>query len=273
MTLIITALAEDAVVQVSDRRLTLPDGTVYSEQANKAICFDCADAHVSLAYTGLARIGTTPTDQWLVDLLTDNSLAHEPFPKAVDAVARLATERFQKLRNLGDRRRLSLVFGGFGPLGPLVALVSNFEDGSGSWLPDVADTFAAHFWLRNNSSMRKLDLMISGAEAAVTHELISTIERIRKRFLAKSPEERINVFVQVLRGAAADPEHGWLIGTECMGVIVCPHEGFQATYHPSGDISLAYMPNYVQPGMSARDIWISTDENLRPPWAPRRNPT
>ena len=273
MTLIITALANDAVVQVSDRRLTLPGRTVFSEDANKAICFGCADAHVSLAYTGLARIGTTPIDHWLVDLLTDNRLANEPFPKAVEAVARLATERFRELRPLGEGRRLSLVFSGFGHLRPVMALVSNSEDSSGSWLPRVSDTFATGLWLRNEKTMRKLDLMVSGAVAAVTSDLVEAIKRIRKRFLARTPEERVNVLVQVLRRAANEREYGWLIGQECMGVIVAPEGRFQATFHPSSNAALSYMPHFVQHWMSVRDVWISTDENQRPQWARRRHQT
>jgi hypothetical protein len=112
MTLIITAVADDAVAQVSDRRLTLPDGSVFSDDANKAICIACADARVSLAYTGLARIGDTPTDHWLVDLLTETKSAQKPFPDLLAMVAAAATERFSRLGHLGARRGLSLVFAG-----------------------------------------------------------------------------------------------------------------------------------------------------------------
>ena len=270
MTLIITALADDAVVQVSDRRLTLADGTVFSENANKAICVDCADSRVSVAYTGLARIDTTPTDHWLVDLLTDISAAKKSFPDVVAAVAERATERFRALRHLRDRRGLSLVFAGFGPPGAVMALVSNQEDSSGQWLPAVSDRFESGFWLRDEHVMRKLDLMVSGAEAAVTPALTDAIERIRSRFLDRSPEERVNVLVDVLRRAAKHPHHGWLIGEDCMGVIVANDGGFMSTYHSETSTAVSYMPHYVGSGMSARDVWISTDENQRPPWAPPR---
>lgn len=87
MTLIITALADDAVVQVSDRRLTLADGSIFSEDATKAICIACSDARVSLAYTGLARIGMTPTDHWLMELLTEGRAANKTFPELLEALA------------------------------------------------------------------------------------------------------------------------------------------------------------------------------------------
>jgi len=271
VTLIITALADDAVVHVSDRRLTYSDRSVFSEEANKVICFDCADARVSLAYTGLALIGTKPTDHWLVDLLNDNHLANQPFPKAVEIVAKLATERFRALRYLGKHRKLSLVFSGFGPGGPLLALVSNFEDSSGKFLSQVSDFFAIQFFLRNESVMPRLGIVISGAEAAVKPYLVDAIKRIRKKYLAKSPEERVNVLVQVLRRAAMEPRYGGLIGQECMSVIVTREGGFHAMFHPSVDTPISYAPHYVSSGMSVKDIWISIDDNQRPSWAPPRN--
>jgi hypothetical protein len=258
MTLIVSALADDATVQVSDRRLSFPDGSVLCDDANKGICFDCADAHVSLAYTGLALIGTTPTDHWLVDVLAANQLTSMRFPDAVEVIVERATERFLELRHLGERRRLSLVFCGFGPSGAMMALVSNSEDSSGKWLPNVSDTFSAGFWLRNQKALRKLDLKVSGTEAAVTPDLLDALERIRKRFHTKPPEERANVLVQALRRAATERSHGWSIGEECISVIVKPAGGFLATFHPRGDTALSHAPHYVTSGMSFRDIRVSS---------------
>lgn len=52
MTLIITSLSNDVVTQVSDRKLTYPDGRVASDRATKAVCVVCADAMFSIAYKG-----------------------------------------------------------------------------------------------------------------------------------------------------------------------------------------------------------------------------
>jgi hypothetical protein len=271
MTLIITAIADDAVVQVSDRRLTRADGSICSDNACKAICMTCLDAHVSLAYTGLARIGPISTDHWLVEMLIEIRASSKRFPEVVDSLAAAATERFRHLRELGDWRRLSLVFGGFGPSGAMAALVSNQEDSSGRELSTVSDMFNTGFWLRNDRRMYKLDLMLSGATAAVGPELIESIKRIRKRFLHQSPEDRIRVLLQILRRAAKHPKYGGLIGEDCMGTIVWLDGGFRTTYHPTEDTALSYMPHFVGVGLSARDIWISTNETARPPEAPPHN--
>lgn len=67
MTLIITALAKNKVVQASDRRLTRLDGSLFDDQANKVICVRCNNAMFSVAYTGIARIGGKRTDEWIAD--------------------------------------------------------------------------------------------------------------------------------------------------------------------------------------------------------------
>jgi hypothetical protein len=67
MTLIITTLAKNKVVQASDRRLTRLDGTLHNDRANKAICVECNNAVFSVAYTGIARIGKKRTDEWIAD--------------------------------------------------------------------------------------------------------------------------------------------------------------------------------------------------------------
>jgi hypothetical protein len=243
MTLIISALADDAVVQVSDRRLTR-DGSVVSESANKAICVHCANAWFSIAYTGLAEIDTTRTDYWLVDFLTCSRAALKTFPELVRSVAEFATARFRRLRHLGNRRGLTLVFGGFGPPRAVLALVSNQEDSSGKRLPAVSDRFEVSGWLRNDRVLHKLGLIVNGAEAAVkTPDLMNAVQRIRKHSLDRSPEERVAVLVQVLRRAAKHPRHGRLIGNDCMGVIVTPDGGFRTTYHTATDTAVSYGPH------------------------------
>jgi hypothetical protein len=53
------------IVQVSDRRLTLPGGKLYDDEANKAITVNCDDAYFSVAYTGLARLRDRDSREWM----------------------------------------------------------------------------------------------------------------------------------------------------------------------------------------------------------------
>jgi hypothetical protein len=52
------------LIQVSDRRLTWPDGRLADDTANKAILFH---GKCCIRYTGIARIGSTPTDEWIME--------------------------------------------------------------------------------------------------------------------------------------------------------------------------------------------------------------
>ena len=66
MTLILSCLTRDYVVQVSDRRVVATDGSWREDRANKASFF-CG--HSSFSYTGYARLEGLPTDEWLTEQL------------------------------------------------------------------------------------------------------------------------------------------------------------------------------------------------------------
>lgn len=66
MTLILSLLTHAFTVQVSDRRLTRLDGSLFEDNENKAQFF-CGQS--AFAYTGLARLGTVNTDEWLLETL------------------------------------------------------------------------------------------------------------------------------------------------------------------------------------------------------------
>jgi hypothetical protein len=61
VTLILTCLAPDFVVQVSDRRTTLPDGRVVEDQFNKML-FLCS--HAVMSVTGLGKVANESTVAW-----------------------------------------------------------------------------------------------------------------------------------------------------------------------------------------------------------------
>jgi hypothetical protein len=95
VTLILSALTRDAVVQVSDRRFVYlrPDGTVHRDQddSNKAVVFA---NRVAFAFTGIAQLGpmSEKTDMWMAKILNP---AHDQ-GEAVQTLANAASERFQR---------------------------------------------------------------------------------------------------------------------------------------------------------------------------------
>ena len=122
MTLIITALSPDRVVQVPDRKLTYPDGRTYTEHANKAVIVWCEDAYFSVAYTGLAQVYDKDTkrrkrtDEWIVHSLW--SIMQRPGPWGVRELYRAFAVHEEVALELTRgvpraRKQTAFVFAGF----------------------------------------------------------------------------------------------------------------------------------------------------------------
>jgi len=91
MTLIFSLVTDPFVVQVSDRRLTFPDGTLFEDEENKCIFYRFQGA---VAYTGLARLGFEPTADWaLLPLAQDGRIAW-----ALGSLKSEASAKFRSLR-------------------------------------------------------------------------------------------------------------------------------------------------------------------------------
>lgn len=119
MTLILTALNERCVVQVSDRRLT-SNGKLVDDEANKAIALTLPDARLSVAFTGLARAGSFDTRDWLMEAIHRASKDEGNAPALIERVADTATRTFKETPSIcstaPQNRRLDIVFAGYGLL-------------------------------------------------------------------------------------------------------------------------------------------------------------
>lgn len=126
MTLIQTVTTDDLVIQVADRRLSRPDGSVFDDDYTKLVCWNTS---FTVGFTGLARIDPAQkksTSEWLAETLCD----YASFEDGVDAlrywasgqIGQLPTGKGWEDKGLGiiiagfDRRRI-----------PLVAEISNFD--------------------------------------------------------------------------------------------------------------------------------------------------
>jgi hypothetical protein len=134
MTLILAALTERCVVQMSDRRLT-NNGSVVEEGANKAIALSTPDSRMTVAFTGIAHAGSFNTRDWLMDTIASIAKDEVRIHGIVQQLAERATVIFDNntaLKSLGaDVRRLEIVFAGYSaraePYPMICAQVSNFE--------------------------------------------------------------------------------------------------------------------------------------------------
>ena len=100
MTLIISALNSRFVAQVSDRRLSI-DGESHAEYANKMVIFECKEGIFAISYTGIAKIGSEYTDDWLFGILKANKVIERDMGIAVGIIMQAASKRFEEL-GIGD---------------------------------------------------------------------------------------------------------------------------------------------------------------------------
>jgi hypothetical protein len=145
MTLILTCLIRDAVVQVSDRRLVYRDGSLADDFSNKATVY-CG--HITFAYAGLAQLGRPApdgqphTDWWLMETLGPQQ--RRPREAFAD-VAREAAVEVARLGVSGDIRRTAFVGAGWAKdrgteaYRPLLVTISNYTDVAGAVGPTTGD--------------------------------------------------------------------------------------------------------------------------------------
>jgi hypothetical protein len=261
MTLIITALADDAVIQVSDRRLT-SDQVVLDKRVNKALCISCSDANFTVAFTGVAEILGAPTADWLLDHLASRKASALPFPAILESLRDQATATWPRLSARARGIGITFVFAWFGRAGPFYALLSNGEDRHGNRLPAVSADFQYGIWSRSKKRLRKLDIVINGRENAVDGSIDLAIPSVRRRFFHETADKRADVLVELVRRAADHPKQGRYIGKSCMSVVVPVSGEFIARYHPAESDPVQYAPNLLTNGMAFKGVEFS----LPPGW-------
>ena len=130
MTVVVTCLTHDYIVQAADRRLTNSNGTLYDDDTNKAV-FYCG--RVAVAYAGPAQIEGKPTAEWLALQMKDAS----KIESAMNQVAQRADYHFK--RRKGGHRKFIVVATGWATLRgaqpplPYVSVASNFMTDSWEW--------------------------------------------------------------------------------------------------------------------------------------------
>jgi len=187
--------------------------------------------------SGLARwekpLGTIHRiDEWLVQSLLEINASSLVFWDLVPRL-QLRLAAFSKgLLALGQDRMLNLTMAGFGPAGPFLVLLSNFEDETGARLDRVDDGFRRMHLRRGLEPLRRLDLVVTGAERAFD-ACEDVAEKVRKKYKAADPDHTANVLVELVRQSADHPSMGSLIGTACLSTVVSPQGGVHVQRPPS----------------------------------------
>ena len=148
VTLILTLVDKNTIVQVSDRRVTKPDGEIHDDNANKAVCIGMSYAHFAVSYTGLAYIGRAKienrTDYWLLEHL--GSISRNGIPTVEKICRSLGEQATRPLsRLLGNYKPLEVVLTGYDRYNrSFRATVSNMKVNKAGFLEVVRERFVSN---------------------------------------------------------------------------------------------------------------------------------
>jgi hypothetical protein len=265
MTLLLTVVTDRKVIQASDRLVTLPDGTVYNDKANKAVAVTCQEGQFSISFTGAAYIAGKSTDEWIGDYLTDIHAATLNAKSISDALI----ERLSRFHNCFSVSYLSLVLCGYVREHPFMALISNFEH----WRPNkvVPPKSDFHFEVsilkEGTNHRRALGFCIHGCEKAITEKIEHKLKRLRKkRFFQNNDSNAVALkLVEVIREASNTPDYGKYIGRDCLTIATSrnPSDDVEILYHPGKEAPIRYGPYIIHPIGSVKGIEIEGDMEVK----------
>jgi hypothetical protein len=276
MTLVITALKPDFVVQVSDMRLTdLSSLAVRHEEQRKAIVLHTADTRVVVGWCGFAhdRHNRNNTGDWLMDVLPRLAAKQPPLilPNFVNELVASATAQFQSIAEPLDDKACSIIMAGWAAPRPRIAVpfavrVSNCEDENWQRLTHARPTFDQGWLLPSEKKATRVPAMVlfSGAQQATTPEQGNALRQLLRR--DPTPTEVMNACLRVMREAAAHPTYGDLIGRNYVVVEMRLNSPETlAHYFPEYDSPQQFMPNLVTPVQAVKDVRIWAGPG-NPPW-------
>jgi hypothetical protein len=110
VTLNITMVGPDIVMQASDRRMTM-DGQVVDDEANKAIVLRCSDGILGITFTGVGRAADERVDLWLAKLLLDKGVPELSVSDAPQAICDAASRWFSTFPTHWEKRHAFIIAG------------------------------------------------------------------------------------------------------------------------------------------------------------------
>lgn len=280
MTLVISILTKNKVVQVADTRLTFPDGSEHKADAVKSVCVSCEDAYFTIGYSGVAEITGQPLDEWLKDRVSELMTAGFHGAKQItdELVISLDTELASLTyggRRVGRQYKgLLLALAGFRHdlegqktfTLPFLVTVSNVKRWELGEPIEVADQFRCETYaLRSavpGSKPRRTDaepvFVVNGERLALfahdehaeeTKKMLNSVRRWLPRIDqeprsdARTSAKRV---AEVIQRASTHPKYGKYIGADCISVVMHPNSREMFSYyHPLEATTIKRKPHYV----------------------------
>ncbi len=164
MTMILTCLTKDFIVQASDRRLSIVDGNNVrprEDHSNKALIY--SNCFV-FAYTGLAKLDSQSASaiDWAAQQLSEKENIGESVLHLGNRASDLMNSSYSHLS--ADKKRLTFVGAGFANVDrkPLRIVISNFRGENDTVLAQARKEFTVYFdWLPERHNF---ELLVAGRQ-------------------------------------------------------------------------------------------------------------
>ncbi|MDO9533632.1 MAG: tetratricopeptide repeat protein [Deltaproteobacteria bacterium] len=256
MTLIISCLTEDYAIQVSDRRLTYPNGKIADDNANKVVDWG---GWVAFGYTGLAEILSKPTDQWLSEALLINTPLHGgiSLDEAIESARVKATRDFKRIP--GQDKRFTTVGVGwaqmldtneskpqlidFNRIKPTMYWISNCLDDEGNTMAKPYEEFKANSIIFN---IPPHNFVVKAIGQPISHNISVQLYRNIARCVKQrgiGPEPITRFLIETIRDVA---EENITVGRNVM-VACIPKESLRRNIIPMSDGSRGFYVSSSKP--------------------------
>jgi hypothetical protein len=255
MTLILTALNSDYVVQLSDRRL-MRGTRVDDEESNKALLVHLVDGRLVIGYTGLAKAGNFETTDFLTDVILEACRPDFSVANTVNRLSGIAAEKWRDCSALSripsKNRPLAVSIFGFGPgahhPGPVPGglVISNARWNGSVW--EAGDDFPV---VKRFSTKAGVDLSSEtliypiGATGSITETTVAPIKKMLKTHVPA--EAIVGKGVELMREWARLRPAAGVIGDQISSIVVPAdiRRGWTFDYHTNHATPTRHDPIFV----------------------------
>lgn len=223
MTMILIGMNDVYAVQVSDRRLSWLSEIV-EEEHGKSFVLILPAIRLSVAFTGLAKIGSYSTSDFLFNQLIEIGKTDFDAISIINRLVASLNHRFMSYRDIGNlqrpQRALTVTFAGYNnsmsPPGGIAAQVTNTQSVNGEFVatfeserrPDASRKIGETFtWLGAFGNGAALDL--------------NDMESVRNDLKRRVPPIAIaGRFDKIIRRLSADHRSGQTIGKQTDHILI-----------------------------------------------------
>lgn len=241
MTINITLATPNYIIQTSDRRMiSIPDGNIYDDDANKGLVMKSDDGICSITFAGIGLHNGKRVDIWLAEKLLDEGVPELPIHQGVEVIAKLATDWFSTFPQGIDKRHIFIITGwelSKHDAIPVVWRVANCITEDGSTLESAGDAFDV---LKSEVGKSNALLQASGLTG-----IFSRNERRRIKALLRiksSPDKVEATLVDIIQKASHNPQWAWGINDNVLAILLTANGKARATSYSAYMRYSRYIP-------------------------------